>query len=74
MLAQSGSLFGSNTAHCVRLVDRVLDEDEQPADVDVLPLRVGSQRPRAPDAVAAALEEAQGVDLLGVEDVLPAAC
>src|SRR5262249_10949374 len=54
------------------LVDRVLEVDEEAADVDVLPLRIGAHRPGAPDAVAAALEEAQRVDALGVEDVLPA--
>ena len=72
MFAQSRSLFGSNTAHCVRLVDRVLEEDEQPPDVDVLPLGIGAHRPRAPDPVAAAVEEAQRVDALGVEHVLAA--
>ena len=72
--AQSSSLFGSKTAHCDALVDGVLEVDEQPAHVDVLPLGVGAHRPRAPHPVAAALEEAQAVHAFGVEHVLAAQC
>src|SRR5262249_34836370 len=52
------------------LVDRVLEVDEEPADVDVLPLRIRAHRAGAPHAAAAPLEEAQGVDPLGVQHVL----
>ena len=36
--AQVGSSFGSNTTHWVPSSIDSLEEDEQPADVDVLPL------------------------------------
>src|SRR4029079_17868175 len=51
-------------------VDRALEEDEEPADADVLPQRVGGERARAPDADAAAREAANGVDAARVEHVL----
>ena len=50
-------------------LDRLLEEQEQPADVDVLPVRVASTVVRAPqsDRPAAALEDAEHVDALAVE-------
>ena len=53
-------------------IDRLLDEDEQPADVDVLPHRVRDHRPRAPDADVAAIdaEVADHVHAARVEDVV----
>src|SRR6185295_2016874 len=39
-------------------VDRVLEIQEEPDDVDVLPLRIGAHGARPPHPVAAALEEA----------------
>ena len=52
------------------LVDRALEVGEVAAQVDVLPLGIGADRARAPQAEAAALEEAEAVDALGVEHVL----
>src|SRR5205814_3591445 len=46
------------------------DVDEEPTDVDVLPLRVGTDCARAPHATSPPLEEAKAVDAFGVENVL----
>ena len=53
-------------------VDALLEEDRQPADRDVLPLRVAvrRQRARAPDQRARAGEAADGVDAHGEELLL----
>ena len=51
-------------------LQRSLQIGEVAAHVDVLPLRVGADGARAPEPVAAALEEAEAVDALRVEHVL----
>ena len=59
-------------------VDRRLDEDQQPADVDVLPVRVARDHAPAADADAAVVgaEVADDVDVdrIRVEDVVLAPC
>src|SRR5690606_33680419 len=52
------------------LIDRMLEEDEEAADVDVLPLRVRAHRPRTPDTAPPPLEEAERVDPFRVQHVL----
>ena len=52
------------------LVDRVLEEREVAAQVHVLPLGIRAHRARAPEAVAAALEETEAVDALRVQHLL----
>src|SRR5215472_15261281 len=55
-----------------RFIDGVLEIDEQPPHVDVEPFRIRAHRARAPDAVSPVREEAQRVDVLGVEHLVTA--
>jgi len=50
----------------------VFDVDEKATHVDVLPLGIGTHRARAPDAIAATFEEAQGVDAFRIKHILTA--
>src|SRR5439155_16799436 len=54
------------------LVERLLEEDEEPTDGHVFPTRVTGHAPRAPHAEAAALRAQipQHVDVPRIEDVL----
>ena len=56
------------------LVDRALEVGEVAPQVDVLPFGIGADRARAPQPEAAAFEEAEAVDALGIEHILLALC
>src|SRR3954454_23296588 len=56
------------------LDDRLGDVVEEPAHVEVAPLRIARERARAPDADAASREAADAGDALGVERALLGVC